>query len=404
MNILAAQSGGPTAAINATLAGVLKGAFEDLHADKVFGALNGIEGVLSENFRDMSHFKNEDNLNLLRQTPSSYLGSCRKKLPDLSENESIYIKIFDVLKKHGIKYFFYIGGNDSMDTAAKLGEYAKAKNIDIFIIGVPKTIDNDLRLTDHTPGYGSAAKFVANSIKQLALDTGVYQMKSAVILEVMGRNAGWLTAAAALANNRKNKYADIIAIPEVPFDADKFLAKIEKTANEKGTVMIALSEGIKDKNGAYVGEALSKRNAADDKFSHAVLGGVGRITENLVAKELGIKTRTVELSTLQRCFSALSSKCDIEESVSCGYEAYKMAQKGLNGIMAGFERISDLPYKSRVVPFDAKEAANFEKKIPSEMISEDGFSVTESFIRYAKPLIEGENPIIYENGVIKFTE
>lgn len=404
MNILAAQSGGPTAAINATLAGVLKGAFEDSGVQKVFGALNGIEGVLTESFKEMSAFKNERNLNLLKQTPSSYLGSCRKKLPDFKEDESVYIKIFDIFKKHDIKSFFYIGGNDSMDTAAKLGEYAKQRGLDTKVIGVPKTIDNDLNLTDHTPGFGSAAKFVANSIKQLALDTGVYKMKSAVVLEVMGRNAGWLTASAALANDKNNVYTDIVAVPEVVFDPDKFLAKVEKTANEKGTVMIALSEGIKDKNGAYVGESLSKRTAADDKFNHAVLGGVGRITEGLIAKELGIKTRTIELSTLQRCFSALASGCDIKESAECGYKAYEMAKSGLSGVMAGFKRISNEPYCSEIVPFDAKAAANFEKKMPQKMLSADGFSVTEDFVRYAKPLISGECPVVFEDGVIKFAE
>lgn len=403
-NILVAQSGGPTAAINATLAGVLKGAFADPLVTGVFGSLNGIEGVLAENFKDMSHFKSDEAFNLLKQTPSSYLGSCRKKLPTIEEDENTYIKIFEIFKKHNISKFFYIGGNDSMDTVNKLSLFAKEKGIDIVIAGVPKTIDNDLCLTDHTPGFGSAAKFVANSIKQLALDTGVYKMKSVVILEIMGRNAGWLTAAAALANDKENTYTDIVALPETSFYADKFLEKVEKTATEKGTVMIALSEGIKDKNGAYVGEALAKRAAEDDKFNHAVLGGVGRIVENLISTELGIKTRTIELSTLQRCFSALASLTDIEESVLCGEKAYEMAMQGKTGFMAGYKRISDAPYKIEIDAFNAGEVANFEKKIPSEMISEDNFSVTDKFFTYALPLIKGELPVVYENGVIKFAK
>ena len=403
-NILVAQSGGPTAAINATLAGVLKGAFKDTEAEKVLGSLNGIEGVLTENFKDMSAFKDDMAFRLLKQTPSSYLGSCRKKLPTLEEDEATYIKIFEVFKKHNITKFFYIGGNDSMDTVNKLSIYAKEKGIDITVAGVPKTIDNDLCHTDHTPGFGSAAKFVANSIKQLALDTGVYKMKSVVILEIMGRNAGWLTAAAALANDSENTYTDIVALPEVAFDTEAFLKKVEKTAEEKGTVMIALSEGIKDKNGAYVGEALSKRAAADDKFNHAVLGGVGRIVENLVNTELGIKTRTIELSTLQRCFSALASNTDIEESVLCGEKAYEIASSGKTGFMAGFKRLSDKPYKIEIDSFPAGDVANFEKKIPSNMIAEDNFSVTKEFFTYASPLIEGEVPVIYENGVIKFAK
>lgn len=403
-NILVAQSGGPTAAINATLAGVLKGAFKDTEAEKVLGSLNGIEGVLTENFKDMSAFKDDMAFRLLKQTPSSYLGSCRKKLPTLEEDEATYIKIFEVFKKHNITKFFYIGGNDSMDTVNKLSIYAKEKGIDITVAGVPKTIDNDLCHTDHTPGFGSAAKFVANSIKQLALDTGVYKMKSVVILEIMGRNAGWLTAAAALANDSENTYTDIVALPEVAFDTEAFLKKVEKTAEEKGTVMIALSEGIKDKNGAYVGEALSKRAAADDKFNHAVLGGVGRIVETLVNTELGIKTRTIELSTLQRCFSALASNTDIEESVLCGEKAYEIASSGKTGFMAGFKRLSDKPYKIEIDSFPAGDVANFEKKIPSTMIAEDNFSVTKEFFTYASPLIEGEVPVIYENGVIKFAK
>lgn len=403
-NVLTAQSGGPTAAINATLAGVIKGAFGDSSVDTVFGALNGIEGVLAENFRDMSDFKDDFKLNLLKQTPSSFLGSCRKKLPDIKEDEGTYINIFEIFKKHDIKKFFYIGGNDSMDTVAKLSRYAQEKNIDVLIVGVPKTIDNDLYLTDHTPGFGSAAKFVANSVKQLALDTGVYKMKSVVILEIMGRNAGWLTAAAALANQGGKTFTDIIAVPESPFDENSFIKKVEKVANEKGTVMIALSEGIKNKDGAYVGEALSKRAKADDSFSHAVLGGVGRIVENLISTELGIKTRTIELSTLQRCFSALASRTDIEESVRVGMGAYAFAQNGQTGVMAGFKRISDKPYKIEIEAFDAQKVANFEKKIPLEMLSEDGFSVTEKFFDYAAPLIEGELSTVYENGLIKFAE
>lgn len=403
-NILVAQSGGPTAAINATLAGVLKGALSDKKVNNVYGALNGIEGVLNENFKNMSLFKSSKALKLLKQTPSSYLGSCRKKLPTLEEDEATYIKIFDIFKKHNISCFFYIGGNDSMDTVDKLSAYAKEKNIDVCIAGVPKTIDNDLCKTDHTPGFGSAAKFVANSIKQLSLDTGVYKMKSAVILEIMGRNAGWLTAAAALSNSKDKTFADIIVLPEVSFDEEKFLKKVETVANEKGTVMIALSEGIKNKDGAYVGEALAKRNSADDKFNHAVLGGVGRITESLISSELGIKTRCIELSTLQRCFSALASKTDIDESFLCGKTAYEFAKSGKTGFMAGYTRLSNSPYKIKIDEFKASDVANFEKKIPTEMISEDNFSLTDKFFDYALPLIDGESPVIYENGVIKFAE
>ncbi len=402
-NLLVGQSGGPTSVINASLAGVIQNGIKSPEIGKVLGTVNGIEGILSENIISLDHFTDQD-ITLLKQTPSSYLGSCRKKLPDASDDEAIYKKIFEVFKKNDIGYFFYIGGNDSMDTAKKLSSYATEKGIDgIKIIGVPKTIDNDLVLTDHTPGFGSCAKFVANSIRQLYLDTSVYKMKSIVIVEIMGRNAGWLAATAALANADDIHPVDILCLPEVVFDVDKFVDKVSEVMKTKDTTIIAISEGIKDETGRYIGERKDLGTGADG-FSHAALGGAGRIVEHLLQSKLPekIKTRTIEFSTLQRCFSATASKVDVDEAFSAGFMAVEFAKEGMTAVMPGFKRLSSNPYKMEIVPFDVKDVANYEKEIPKDMLSSDGFGVTEKFIEYAKPLIEGENPIIYKDGLIQF--
>lgn len=400
-NLLVGQSGGPTSVINASLAGVIKRGIESPKIGKVLGTVNGIEGILNDNIISLDDFT-DDRITLLKQTPSSYLGSCRKKLPDAEADEDIYKKIFDSFEKHNVGYFLYIGGNDSMDTVKKLSAYAADKNIDVKIIGVPKTIDNDLFLTDHTPGFGSAAKFIVNAIRQLALDTDVYDMKSVVILEIMGRNAGWLTAAAALANSGKLNPVDIICLPEVAFSPEKFIEKLKDVMSRKSTTIIAVSEGIKGEDERYIAECGDIKRASDDGFAHAALGGVGRKIERLIADELGIKTRSIELSTLQRCFSLAGSRVDVEEAFAAGVFAVEMAENGKTAVMAGFKRISDKPYAVEIMPFDINDVANFEKGIPQEMISEDGLGVNEKFIAYAKPLIDGELPLIFDDGLIQF--
>ena len=400
-NLLVGQSGGPTSVINSSLAGVIDNAIKSPEIGEVLGTVNGIEGILNDNIISLNHFK-EENITLLKQTPSSYLGSCRKKLPEYSEDKSIYEKIFAQFEKYDIGYFLYIGGNDSMDTVKKLSSYAKEFNIDIKIIGVPKTIDNDLVLTDHTPGYGSSAKFIVNSIRQLYLDTSVYDMKSVIVLEIMGRNAGWLTAAAALANSDDLQPVDIILLPETVFDPEKFLQKLEQVMKEKNTTIIAVSEGIKDKDGKYIGEGLSFRASKEDGFAHAVLGGVGKIIETLISKNLKIKTRSIELSTLQRCFSASSSKTDVDEAFLAGFSAVDIAKEGKTAVMPGFLRVSANPYKIEIKDFPIEKIANFEKPVPKNMISPDGLNVTGDFIDYAKPLISGEMPTIYKDGLIQF--
>lgn len=397
MNLLVGQSGGPTAVINSSLAGVIAGGTASDKIDKIYGAAGGIAGILEDDIVELTEFSSEK-LSLLKQTPSSYLGSCRKKL---GEDAETYEKIFQIFKKYNIGYFLYIGGNDSMDTVDKLSGYAERIGSEVRICGVPKTIDNDLVITDHTPGYGSAAKFVANTVRQLALDTQVYKMKSVIVLEIMGRNAGWLTAAAALGNDEAVFAADTICLPERVFDPDKFLDKVAENAERGIAPIIAVSEGIKSADGKYIGESLSLKEARDG-FAHAALGGVGRIVENLISEKLKIKTRTIELSTLQRCFAQGASERDIEEAFAAGYEAVKLAERGETGFMPCFKRLSDEPYEIEIVPMPVCDIANYEKTVPDNMIGTDGMSVTADFIKYGRPLISGEPERIYENGILKF--
>ncbi len=399
MNILIGQSGGPTSVINSSLAGVIAGGQASTKYDKIYGAIGGIAGVLEDDIIELTDFSPEK-ITLLKQTPSSYLGSCRKKL---GTDEETYEKIFGIFKKYNIGAFFYIGGNDSMDTADKLSRYAKENGIDISICGVPKTIDNDLAVTDHSPGFGSAAKFVANTARSLALDTSVYKMKSVIVLEIMGRNAGWLTAAAALGNDSDVLATDIICLPERVFDPDKFLEKVAKNADNGVAPIIAISEGIKDKDGNYLGESLSLKEA-NDGFAHAALGGVGRIVENLISTRLKIKTRTIELSTLQRCYAQEASLCDVQEAYALGFESVKYAENGHTGFMPCVKRLSDSPYEIEIVPHPVCEIANVEKIVPDSMITADNMGITNEFIKYARPLITGEPDRIYENGILKFVK
>lgn len=398
-NLLIGQSGGPTAAINASLAGAVDYALRCGKFTGVLGSINGIDGVLEENFISMEKFRDSARIRLLKQTPSSYLGSCRHKLPDEGE---VYEQIFSIFEKHKISAFIYIGGNDSMDTVEKLSRYAAENEKNVSVIGVPKTIDNDLVLTDHTPGYGSAAKYIANSIRQLALDTGVYDMKSVIVAEIMGRNAGWLTAAAALANDENLSPVDIICLPEVPFDTSDFLEQVEKTITEKKSTIIAVSEGIRGKNGDYILSGLAKSLADTDGFRHAALGGVGRHIEHIISENLGIKTRSIEFSTLQRCNSETASLCDIDESFLQGAEGVRLAAENKTAVMVGLLRKSGTDYEPYITSFDIGLVANKEKNIPEEMISKGGFFVTEEFIKYASPLISGQPEIIYNSGRIEF--
>lgn len=400
-NLLVGQSGGPTAAINSSLAGVISEGLKNEEINKVYGAVNGVEGILSENLINLEEFSDEYQIKLLKQTPSAYLGSCRKKLPEYTKDPEIYEKIYEVFKKYDIGYFFYIGGNDSMDTVNKLSKYFSSVDYDVKIIGVPKTIDNDLAGTDHTPGFGSAAKFVANTVKQVAHDNSVYDMYSITIVEIMGRHAGWLAASAALANDSNNTYADIICLPEVKFDVDLIAEKVKEIFKTKKTVVIALSEGVRDADGKFLCEAVGATQSAGDGFNHTQLGGAGKALEYVLKDKLGCKIRSIELSTLQRCYSAVGSKTDIEESFKVGCESVKMAINGITGVMTGFVRKASENYSVEIGTFDTDMVANFEKTVPSDMITADGLGMTEKFYEYALPLISGECDTVYENGVIK---
>lgn len=398
-NLLVGQSGGPTAVINASLAGVVRAGLKS--GRKVYGAVNGIDGVIAEHIIGLDRFEDERLLQLLKQTPSSYLGSCRKKLPE-DQEEAVYETIFSVFQKYDIEFFLYIGGNDSMDTVDKLSSYARKTGKHLKIAGVPKTIDNDLAGTDHTPGYGSAAKFVANAVRQLTLDSKVYDIDSVTLVEVMGRNAGWLTGAACLAKDGEFCGADMICLPEVPFEMDEFLKQLEQKNKTSKSLVVAISEGIKDENGTYICEYSHKKYNPNDPFAHAVLGGAGRTLEHYIKKNLGYKTRTVELNTLQRCFSQGAARQDVEEAFRAGEKAVECLERGENGFMICFDRKNTARYEIDYTPKPVEDIANLEKKMPMSMIAKDGSGVTEEFFDYALPLIQGEPELICKNGMISF--
>ena len=397
-NIIIGQSGGPTAAINATLAGVFS-AGKKLCEGKVYGMLGGVEGLLRENFVDMREkLASDHDVELLKRTPSSYLGSCRFKLPEPQEGNEIYEKLFEIFEKYNIKGFFYIGGNDSMDTVKKLSIYNEFKKTDIKFMGVPKTIDNDLVATDHTPGFGSAAKFVATVTKELVRDSLVYDLKSVTVVEIMGRDAGWLTAASALAKGDDCEGAAMILLPEVPFDYEYVKNRVaELMESGSKSLVITVSEGVRTKEGKYVCELGSEKGT--DAFGHTMLTGTAAAIAAMLKKDLGIKTRAVELSTLQRCASHIASATDISESFKVGEVAVKAAAEGESGKMALLKRVSNDPYICVTDTADVREIANLAKEVPRSMINDNGDNVTDEFIEYARPLIEGELSQLMVNGL-----
>ena len=388
-NVMVGQSGGPTSVINSSLVGVYKTA-KNAGCQKIYGMKNGIEGLLKSNYVDLSNYiKNDIDVELLKRTPSSFLGSCRYKMPKLEENPAIYEQLFNILKKLDIKYFFYIGGNDSMDTVLQLSRYASAINSDIRFMGVPKTIDNDLAVTDHTPGYGSAAKYIASAMKEVILDATPYDIDSITIIEIMGRNAGWLTAASALSRTEDCLGPDLIYLPESTFDCNKFLNKVKDLKKEQNSVVIAVSEGIRTSDGKYVCES-GNSNLTTDPFGHKFLGGTAMFLANFLKSNLGIKARGIEFSTLQRCASHIVSKCDIDEAFNAGSEAVLAALNGETGKMIIFKRISNTPYHIATDLCDISLIANAEKVVPPEWITDDATNISDEFIKYARPLIIGE--------------
>lgn len=399
-NVIVGQSGGPTAAINSSLAGVYRTA-KDRGAKKVYGMLHGIQGLLKERYIDLSeHITNELDVELLKRTPAAYLGSCRYKLPEIHENRDVYEKIFEILNKLEIEAFIYIGGNDSMDTIKKLSDYAIVTGQPTRFVGCPKTIDNDLALTDHTPGYGSAAKYIGTSVKEFIRDGFCLEYEKGVvtIVEIMGRNAGWLTGAAALAKGEDCPGPDLIYLPELAFDLEKFSTKIKKLMEKKMSVVVAVSEGIKLEDGRYVCE-LGTGVDFVDAFGHKQLTGTASYLANFVAGEVGCKTRAIELSTLQRAASHLASRVDILEAYQVGGAAVKAADEGDSGKMVVIERFSDDPYQSGTEVKDVHKIANGEKLVPRNWVNKEGTYVTEEFITYVKPLIQGDVSPVMVDGI-----
>lgn len=399
-NVIVGQSGGPTAAINSSLAGVYRTA-KDRGAKKVYGMLHGIQGLLKERYIDLSeHITNELDVELLKRTPAAYLGSCRYKLPEIHENRDVYEKIFEILNKLEIEAFIYIGGNDSMDTIKKLSDYAIVTGQPTRFVGCPKTIDNDLALTDHTPGYGSAAKYIGTSVKEIIRDGFCLEYEKGVvtIVEIMGRNAGWLTGTAALAKGEDCPGPDLIYLPELAFDLEKFSTKIKKLMEKKMSVVVAVSEGIKLEDGRYVCE-LGTGVDFVDAFGHKQLTGTASYLANFVAGEVGCKTRAIELSTLQRAASHLASRVDILEAYQVGGAAVKAADEGDSGKMVVIERFSDDPYQSGTEVKDVHKIANGEKLVPRNWVNKEGTYVTEEFITYVKPLIQGDVSPVMVDGI-----
>lgn len=398
-NILVGQSGGPTAVINGSLYGVIcEGARHSDAVGCVYGMINGIEGFLADSYMNLSETLSDDDLELLRLTPAAYLGSCRFKLPE-NLSDSFYRVLFEKLKRLDIGYFFYIGGNDSMDTISKLSAYGKTVNSEIRFIGVPKTIDNDLMLTDHTPGYGSAAKYIATILKEVICDSSVYDLRSVTVAEIMGRHTGWLAAAASLAAGPDCNGPDLILLPECPFDEEAFLKRVAKLEKERHNVIIAVSEGVKNKDGVFLCDLVSTAGQLDAFGHKAILSGTSRYLADLIRVRLGCKTRAIEFSTLQRCASHLASRTDVTEAYQVGGAAVEAAMRGETAKMAAIKRLSDQPYRVETEMVDVTKVANFEKKVPADWITEDGMHVNEKFERYARPLIQAELSPIYINGV-----
>lgn len=398
INAIVGQSGGPTCVINSSLAGVFS-ACRKHGVQHVYGMRHGVQGLLKDDVVNLTDVLSAPGqLTLLRHTPASYLGSCRYKLPESDQMEAVYQEIFDVLRRYDIGYFFYIGGNDSMDTILKLSDYAVKVGSDIRFIGVPKTIDNDLTHTDHTPGYGSAAKYIGTTIKELVRDSTIYDLKSVTIVEIMGRNAGWLTAAAALARGEDCEGVNMICLPEVPFNIEHFIDKVERMQRESRSVVIAVSEGVKLADGRYVCE-LSDDAHFVDAFGHKSLTGTARYLANQVAGKLKTKTRSIELSTLQRCAAHVSSRTDITEAYQVGGAAAKAAFEGHTGEMVALERISNDPYQCTTRLVDIHQIANFEKKVPLEWVNSYRTDMEPAFLQYARPLIQAELTPVYIDGL-----
>lgn len=394
-NLLVAQSGGPTSAINATLAGIVMYAQISEKVDRILGAVNGIEGVLEERLLDLgSRIRNAEELQYLCQTPAAALGSCRMKLSGEEQME----KIVGILKQNEISWFVYIGGNDSMDTVAQLSAYCVEKHIEgLSVMGAPKTIDNDLMGTDHCPGFGSAAKYIGITFAELERDCHVYDRKAVTIVEVMGRNAGWLTAASALSRVNGGNGPDLIYLCEAPFSTERFLQDVRRELGRKDAVLVAVSEGVKTPDGKYLSESVQANT--EDGFGHAYIAGAARVLEELVRKKIRCKVRAIELNLMQRCAAHIRSSTDISESRMLGMKAAEAAVAGYSGKMSSIIRLSDEPYEVRYGLTEISRVANLEKKVPDDWMNAEKNDVNEKMMAYLRPLILGEGGVVYRNGI-----
>jgi 6-phosphofructokinase len=397
---LLGQSGGPTSVINSSAAGVFIEALNQPNITEIYGAVHGIKGILNEQFYDIRQESLEE-LYLLKNTPSSAIGSVRFKLKNPKVDDSEYRRLLEVFKKYNIRFFFYNGGNDSMDTCNKISKFFQQEGYDCNVIGVPKTIDNDLNVTDHSPGFASAAKYVATTFMELYHDATVYDIPQVTIVEVMGRNAGWLTASSALAQ-AKGQGPDLIYLPEIPFSLEGFYEQVERILKEKSKVIVAVSEGIKTKEGKYIPELF--QDLKKDAFGHAQLGGTAQVLASELGKKLNVKVRAIEFSLLQRCAAHLASKIDVEEAFNAGRKAVKAAVAGSSDKMVGFKRISSNPYKIKYVLMSLTKAANTEQKVPLDWILPDGKGLTQAFIDYATPLIQGDSKAKLVDGLPRFAK
>ncbi len=400
-NAIFGQSGGPTSVINSSAAGVFTEALRQTGViEKVYGAANGIVGILNEKFYDIGQ-EDPAELELLKTTPSSALGSCRYKLAKVEDDETDYKRMLEVFRKYNIRYFFYNGGNDSMDTCNKISKYMQKAGYECRVMGVPKTIDNDLFGTDHCPGFASAAKYIATTFMEVYLDARVYDIGMITVIEIMGRNAGWLTASSALAAF-KGQGPDLIYLPEIDFDLEKMLNDVRKVYEKEKKVIIAVSEGVKTKDGKYIPELVGEVSV--DAFGHKQMGGTATVLANYLKQKIGCKVRGIELSLMQRCAAHLASKTDVEESFLSGQTAVRCAVDGMTDFMVGFQRPESGPYKCEIKLIPLNEVANTEKKIPLSWINAEGNFVNEQFINYALPLIQGESREMIEDGLPRFAK
>lgn len=397
---LIGQSGGPSAVLNASALGCIEAALKSDNVTRVYGAAHGIKGVLDDCLYDMN-LEDPNELKYMKHTPASVLGTCRYKLQDFLVDDWEYKRILEIFRKYDIRYFFYNGGNDSMDTCSKISSYLSQNDYECRVIGIPKTIDNDLALTDHCPGYGSAAKYIATTCMEIYRDATVYGVGSITILEIMGRNAGWLTAAASIATY-KGIGPDLIYLPEVPFDMADFISDVNKVYEEKGDVLVAVSEGIKDKNGTYITSYFTDDTKEKDVFGHAKLGGLAANLASYTNAKIQAKVRGIEFGLIQRCAAHVASQTDVDEAYMAGADAFKAAEAGATDKMVAFERGPGPEYTCHTILVDLVEVANVEKKVPREWINEAGNGLLQPFIDYALPLIQGESQVPMEDGLPRF--